>query len=231
MNLNLVLDRTDLWRGGRPAPAQPDSLPSGFASLDALLPGGGWPLGALTEVLIAREGVGALRLVIPALAQLSADDRWLAWVAPPYIPYAPALAAAGVNLSRVLLVHPPERGQARRDALWAAEQALRSGTCGAVLMWLPQDIDDRQLRRLQLAAESGGSWGLLFRPHAAAATPSPAALRLLVEPAGDEVAVHVLKRRGGWPTGPVYLELDHALAVPPSAPLASGGLYPGQLRQ
>ncbi|HEC12112.1 MAG TPA: translesion DNA synthesis-associated protein ImuA [Acidiferrobacteraceae bacterium] len=220
MNLNHVSQRADVWRGGAPTAPQPNSIPSGFTALDPLLPEGGWPLGALTEILTIHEGVGALRLVTPALARLSDGDRWLAWIAPPYIPYAPALEAAGVDLSRVMLVH----AQQQHDVLWAAEQALRSGTSGAVMAWLPEKIDPKRLRRLQLAAEAGGSLGLIFRPHGAADQASPAALRLLIEPASEHTAVHILKRRGGWPTGPLALHLDHA------AP-ASGGLSPEQLRQ
>jgi hypothetical protein len=228
--IDSLLQHPGLWRGKRPAQVEDGGIPTGFSALDALLPGGGWPLGALTEILPAREGIGALRLAMPALARLSHEGRWLAWIAPPYIPYAPALAGHGVQLSRVLLVHPrtssalrvtsrelpPESGapnsqhatrNAQLDSLWAIEQALRSGTCGAVLAW-PTSEDERSLRRLQLAAEEGRSWGLLFRDPRCAALSSPAALRLAVAPAPDDgLAVHILKRRGGWPTGPVTIDL------------------------
>jgi cell division inhibitor SulA/protein ImuA len=133
-----------------------------------------------------------MSLLMPALAALSREARWLAWVAPPFIPYAPALSNRGVELSRILLVRP-RRGT---DIPWAIEQALRSGTCGAVLAW-PDRLDHRGLRRLQLAAESGKSWGVLFRDVQAAEEASPAALRLLLEPLPDGIGVRVLKRRGG----------------------------------
>lgn len=227
MSLSYALQGADVRRGGAPIAPKPNSIPSGFTALDPLLPGGGWPLGALTEILTTHGGVGALRLVIPALARLSDADRWLAWIAPPYIPYAPALAAAGIDLSRVMLVH----SQQQHDILWAAEQALRFGTCGAVLVWLPEKVDPKRLRRLQLAAEAGGSLGLIFRPHGAADQASPAALRLLIEPVREHTGVHILKRRGGWPTGPLALDLDHVMAVSATAPSAPGGLYSGQLRQ
>ena len=116
MSLDHLLQRADLWRGGATSPAV-SGIPTGFAELDALFPGGGWPRGALTEILMPREGIGALTLVLPTLARLSRENRWLAWVAPPYLPYAPALAAAGVDLSRVLLVHP----RSNADGLWAVE--------------------------------------------------------------------------------------------------------------
>lgn len=180
-----------LRRGAALLPPAPPGLPTGFAALDAVLPGGGWPVGALTEVLPAREGIGEVRLLLPALAALSRRGRWLAWIDPPHIPYAPALCGAGVDLSRMVLVQPrrPE------EALWAAEQALASGAPAAVLMWL-KGLEDRPLRRLQLAAERGRCWGVLFRPPGAAARPSPAALRLTVTPAEAGVAVQVVKCRG-----------------------------------
>jgi len=205
MSLEDLLQRADLWRGDS-APAV-SGLPSGFAALDALLPGAGWPIGALTEILTDRSGIGELRLLVPALARLTREDRWVAFIAPPYIPYAPALRRAGVNLTHVLVVHPRET----KDMLWATEQALRAGTCGAVLAW-PAMADMKRLRRLQLAAETGNSLGVLFRPVNVAGESSPAALRLKLDPAANGLAVHILKRRSGWPTGPVILEMQHALA-------------------
>ncbi|BAU47325.1 CDP-6-deoxy-delta-3,4-glucoseen reductase [Sulfurifustis variabilis] len=217
MNLSELLLRADVWRGGSapPSPAEP----TGLAVLDALLPGGGWPIGALTELVLARDGVGELRLLLPALARLSHGDRWVAFVAPPYVPYAPALAAAGVDLSRVLLVHPR-----REDQLWAVESSLRSGACAAVLAWIAQ-AEAASLRRLQLAAEAGGTVGVLFERRPLAG--SIAALRLALEPAGaGAVNVHIMKRRGGWPVGPVRVEVDHALAVRAPAGPADRGLRP-----
>jgi cell division inhibitor SulA/protein ImuA len=210
MSLEDLLQRADLWRGGSAPPVA--GLPSGFAELDAQLPGGGWPVGALTEILVDRSGIGEFQLLVPALARLTREDRWVAFIAPPYIPYAPALRRAGVNLAHVLVVHPRES----KDTLWATEQALRAGTCGAVLAW-PTMADMKRLRRLQLAAETGNALGLLFRPGNVAGESSPAAMRLRLEPAPQGLAVHILKRRGGWPTGPVILEMKHALAMRPSA--------------
>ena len=202
MSLENLLQRADVWRGGDLARRGPEGVPSGSAALDAELPGGGWPRGALTEVLLARPGGGELGLLLPALARLSAEGRWLAWVAPPHLPYAPALAAAGIDPAHALLVRPGEPGQ----VLWAMEQALRAGTCGAVLGW-PNAPDHRALRRLQLAAEQGGGLGVLFRPLRAADQPSPAALRLRLEPAAGGLHVYLLKRRGGWDTGPIFVPL------------------------
>ena len=203
MNLDSLLQRADVWRGGQLTPLA-NAVSSGFSELDALLPGGGWPRGALTEVLMLQHGIGALRLLVPALAHLSQnDDRWICWVAPPYIPYAPALVGAGIDLSRVLLVHP----KAQQDGLWAVEQSLRSGTCSAVLAWPTLD-DSTAMRRLQLAAEAGDALGFLFRPRRLAQRPSPAALRIQLDPEpASGLSVSILKRRGGWAAGPLHLDV------------------------
>ncbi|PWG61662.1 translesion DNA synthesis-associated protein ImuA [Sediminicurvatus halobius] len=195
--LDQLLAQPGIWRAGEQRVSTPLSggrhIPSGFPELDTALPGGGLPAGALTEILHERQGIGELRLLMPALARLSREGRWIALIAPPYLPYAPALAAQGIDLSRLLLVHPP----GHRDALWSVEQALRAGTCAAVLAW-PRRCDDRSLRRLQLAAEAGDSLGLLFRPASAAAESSPAALRLHLTPAREgKLELELIKCRGG----------------------------------
>ncbi len=208
--LNALLQHPAIWRGGEHSHAASAGVSTGFAMLDDLFPGGGWPVGALTEILVEREGIGELRLVLPLLARLSKEARWLAWVSPPHLPYAPALARGGVELSRLLLLDPA----AIADARWAAEQALRSGACAAVLAWFPK-TDERALRRLQLAAESGGACGLLFGSSRDADRSSPAALRLQLERAPRGLAVRILKRRGGAVAAPVWLDFDPQEAVEP----------------
>jgi hypothetical protein len=220
----LLQQRADIWRGDR-LTAAARAVPSGYSELDGLLPGGGWPQAALTEILMPRQGIGALRLLMPTLAQLSHDDRWICWVAPPHIPYAPALVAAGVDLSRVLLIH----SKARQDGLWAVEQSLRSGNCGAVLAWPTLD-ESSVMRRLQLAAETGDALGFLFRAQRFAKRPSPAALRIQLDTYADgKLSVSILKRRGGWAAGPIHLDtsLQHgALALHSRAATAAGCFQP-----
>lgn len=201
-----------------PAAGAP-TVATGFASLDRELPGGGWPAGALSEVLSGTEGIGELQLVLPALARLTAAGGRVAWLAPPHLPYAPALAAAGVVLDRLTVVRAP----GRRDALWAAEQALRSHAFHALLAW-PQRPGYPELRRLAVAAEGGPAFALLFRPLAAAEAASPARLRLALEPvreaAGEQVLVHVLKRRGAPARAPLRLHIGrpvHAVGGPAPA--------------
>lgn len=148
-------------------------------------------MGAVTEILTSSQGIGELRLVIWALAQLSREGRWLVWVAPPHVPYAPALASYGVDLSRVLVVQNRTKAEHR----WAAEQALRSSACGAVLQW-PTVMNTRTVRRLQLAAEHGRSWAVVFLSPRVAGYGSSAALRLHLAPTREGIEVKVLKCRG-----------------------------------
>ncbi len=197
-----LLEARRIWRG-QPAARPPSRYSTGFAALDEALPTGGWPEAALTELLLPADGVGELRLLWPTLARLSQDDGVIALIAPPYLPYAAAWARAGLRMDRLQVV----RADAR-DALWAAEQCLRSAVCGAVLCW-PQQANDRALRRLQVAAESGQCLGFALRPINAAANPSPAALRIAID--ADPAQLRVLKCRGGnAPPRPIAFPL-----VPP----------------
>ncbi len=205
-----LLRHPGLWRAREQvgAASQPSGRPTGYAALDRCLPGGGWPAQGLVEILTDRHGVGELSLLMPVLAALSREDRgegWLAWVSPPYQPYAPALAACGIDLGRLLLVRAP-------PAEWAMEQALRSGACSAVLGWAA--CRDRQaLRRLQLAAEQSRCLAVLFRRLSDGNEPSPAVLRIALESGGQGLVVRILKSRGGQPATVRLGWLDPAAQV------------------
>jgi cell division inhibitor SulA/protein ImuA len=207
--LDAVLAHPAIWRGDDCA-AEPAAVPTGFAPLDAVLPGGGWPRAAMTEVLLACEGIGELRLTLPGLARRQADGDDVVWIAPPHLPYAPALAAAGLDLARLVVVRPA--GPA--DALWAFEQALRAPECGAAFLWQQGALDDRAARRLQVAAREGGSWGVLWRRPGQHAVAGVAPLRLRLAPAGTLLAVEVLKRRGGDLARPVLIDPERLPAQP-----------------
>ncbi|BDB19405.1 hypothetical protein cym2001_27700 [Pseudomonas sp. CYM-20-01] len=186
--LDTLFNGGRVWKG-RPA-APPSSVhPTGLAALDAVLPTGGWPEAALSEILMAKEGVGELQLVLPTLARLSKAGERIVLVAPPYTPYPHAWQNAGVDLRLLSVIQAEER-----DALWAVEQCLRSGSCGAVLCW-PRKADDRALRRLQVAAETGQTLAFAWRALSESVNSSPAALRLAVE--ARPAQVRVLKCRGG----------------------------------
>ncbi len=220
-----ILQRHPVWLGRGPQLAAP-AVPTGFPALDGELPGGGWPRGALTEILGSQEGIGELALLLPALGALTWAGKRVIWLAPPHLPYAPALAAAGVNLAQLAVVRAP----GRRDALWAAEQALRSGSCHALLGWLRRSSYD-DLRRLAVAAEGSSAFVALFRPREAAAESSPACLRLALEAEadaheGNTLSLHILKRRGMPAAAPLRLAVKrpvHALARSSFSLPAAGG--------
>lgn len=205
--LATLLSHPAIWRGNDVAP-EPSTLPSGFAELDAVLPGRGWPQGALTELLLEREGIGELRLTLPALAQLTAQRRDVVWIAPPHQPYAPALAAAGLDLARLYVV----ACKTPQDALWAYEQALRAPECGAAFAWLATH-DDRVLRRLQVAARDGHTWGALWRRPGQGGSATAAPLRLALAREDGRLAIRVLKRRGVDLAQPVHVAMQGALRI------------------
>ncbi len=185
----------DIWRGGRGQTRQTATVSSGHAALDAALAGGGWPRGALYELLTETSAPGIITLLAPAVAQLARERRWIALISPPSRPCATAFSAHGIDLSRLLLVRPRKAEQ----QAWALEQALRAGSCSAVLAWSGESFSRTQLRRLQLAARDGDCQGFLIRPARHAARPSPAALRLMLQPRANGLRIEILKQQGGWP--------------------------------
>lgn len=224
MNPDFQLDLLDSPRDGYagtfvpPVAARPQTaasvIPTGFAALDTLLPAGGWPKAGVTELLVPREGIGALQLLLPALANLSQQRRWIAWVAPPYVPYAPALAAAGVDPSRVLRVYP-KRGM---NGMETIEACLRSGTCAAVLAW-PMTGDAIALRRLQRAAVAGETLGILFRPQTAL-RPAASSTRLRIDRETNGVSVQRLDAKGGCLAAPVQFSYEALLRTEMSGRLS-----------
>ncbi len=226
-----------LWRAhqlGRPTNAQQGVVASGYAELDAQLPGGGWPARVLTELLLPHAGVGELRLLAPALAALQRQQRSLMWFDPPAAPCAWALGALDIDVRQLVVVHsrsggaqaPAPKGRARAllpaaDVLWALEQALKSGHLGAALAWLPARLPADALRRLQLAAQAHDGPVFLLRDAEQRSRPSAAPLRLLLGSAGpDRLRVLLLKRRG--PPLAQALKLDLAPVLSTTA-LARAG--------
>jgi len=216
-----------LWRGSELARSQSPCHSSGFAALDAELPGGGWPTQQLSEILLTRPGACEWRLLGPALrgllvgSQASAPQarpgkrgrsgpaaspaarRPLLLINPPLAPHLPGLAGHGISAAQLVWIAP---GNAAH-ALWAAEQAIKADAAAAVLAWLPEARPE-QIRRLQAAALGARAPVFVLRPAAIAQPQSSAApLRLLLEPGPDwTLRVRLIKRRGpmheGWLTLP-----------------------------
>ena len=216
-----VIDRLsavpDLWRASelarpRSNDIEPKGIGSGFPTLDDALLDQGWPRAGLTELLLDEPGIGELSLLAPALACLSAtDERLIAWIAPPFVPFAPALGAAGIDVSKMLLVYPDNHA----DALWTFEQILKTGACSAALGWLAEhELKFSEIRRLQFAARQGETWAGLFRPATAVDNASPAELRLRLWPRRRAsrsacrvggLRLDIVKRRGGWPLSDIEI--------------------------
>lgn len=198
--------------------ASPRVLQTGFPRLDAALHEGGWPLGALTELLPRVPGQAELRLLAPALQAAMARPGFLILVDPPGLPHAPAWGAAGVALDRVVVVRPGSP----RDWLWTVDQAARAGQ-PAVLAWPGRvGLDGKSLRRLQIAAEEGGGLLVLSRRPSKAEEPSPAALRLRmgvgvnVGSGPGPLQIDILKQRGHWGGQSLQVALPFPETPPPS---------------
>ena len=188
-----------LWRGKQAAHPVPTQA-SGHAALDAVLPGHGWPLNAVTELIHTTAGYGELSLLLPALAALSQGSQRVVMIDPPWIPYPPALHNRGLALENLLLVRTQNRG----ESLWACEQVLRGIPGGAMLAW-PDDLSFSELRRLQLAAESGQKAAFLFRNANAVNASSPAALRLHLTADDGDLQIRILKCRGQRPASNIRI--------------------------
>lgn len=227
--LDALQARLALWKAGRGPLCSQRGISTGFAELDNALVDEGWPRGALMELLSDEVGIGEFSVLLPALARLT-QKQGVLLVAPPFLPYAPSLAQAGVDLERLLILP----AGASREGLTAAETALRSGACGAVMIWeqglsglSPQGLPYLALKRLHLAAERGQAMAVLYRALAHARQPSPAALRIRlaqhVTNHEQRLQLHLFKRRGlfgeqdvslvPWPL-PVQEQLRHKPAMP-----------------
>ena len=192
-----------LWRGNQIS-HHIDTLATGYKGLDQALPGNGWPVGAVTELIHAVAGCGELSLLLPVLAQLSQQGHWITMVDPPWIPCPSALHGQGLALEKLLLIQT----QNRQESLWACEQLVRGIPGGALLAW-PEALSFSELRRLQLAAQSSRKTVFLFQGRQAADQSSPAALRLQLSPDAGDLQIRVLKCRGQRPVSSIRVSAAH----------------------
>lgn len=233
----LLQSTKNLWRGGyQEGYAEQDCLSTGFAELDSLLPGGGWPRQGLIEIVNRRPGVGELQLLLPLMRTLIAQGLWVLWIAPPFSPYAPGLAQAGVDLRRVLVVAAQqeqsdgkknhdapvlvsEGSMMSKDALWCMERALQTPHCGLVLAWQGQ-LAQRVLRRLQLAAVTGKAVGALFMKKNSEHSPSSMKLEIksTAEDGQQYLDINILKARGSFKPSSLRLQLRDLPGASSTAP-------------
>ena len=226
-----VIDIAHVWRagelacmGGSVGGASVQTISTGYAALSRVLPGGGWPCGAMTEVLQAQSGQHEWGLVAPALSALHTTHAagLVVLVGAPYCPFGPALGARQINMQRLLSIHAVKnagqtaaRHSVKNDSptlLWATREALQCADVCAVLAWLP-DARSAHLRRLQIAALSHNKLLFVFRPLAAQHDSSPAPLRLKLAGLGHaanmgahNLQIDVFKRRGPPLAAPVLLD-------------------------
>ena len=203
-----------LWLGHQLGRIGSDAVATGFARLDAELPGGGWPRRALAELLLPHAGVGEIRLLAPALVAAQRADRLVMFFDPPAALAAAALAGLGFDVEELLIVQTRARVVPGSDSLWALEQALKSGHVGAIVAWLPPRLRADRLRRLQLAAHQHDGPAFVVREAAVAGRPTASPLRLGLQAGGaDRLQVRVLKRRGPPLEAPLSLELPTVLSA------------------
>jgi protein ImuA len=200
-----------LWRASQLGRANTKCIDTGYSALSRHLPGGGWPAGTLTEFMLQQSGIGELRLLAPALSKVA--GRRVVMIEPPHPPQALALAALGMSPGSVVWV----RSKTTADTLWAAEQVLRSGSCGALLLWQPH-VRPESLRRLHLAAQAGETLCFMFRPIAAAQDASASPLRLSLRPAAGGLDVGFVKRRGPSTDQTLFLPMPLAPVFRPATP-------------
>lgn len=208
---SLLARNPALWRGCDLAGQGSHGHPTGFARLDAILPGRGWPQNGLMEIITPCWGSGELQLLLPLMRAIIARGQWLLWVSPPYQLYAPALVQAGIDTRQVLVVNVDTRCS---DALWTMEKALQNRHCGLVLAW-QNWLPGRVLRRLQLAARTGDTLGVLFKHNDSRHSPSEMRLQLRDWPSADprrsEAEVTLIKARGNFRPQRTRLSLHPAL--------------------
>jgi len=221
-----------LWLGHQLGRSGSQVVATGFAALDAQLPGGGWPRRVLSELLLLHPGIGEMRLLAPPLVAAQRAGRPVMLFDPPAALSATALAQLGFDVGELLVVNTRARVVPGSDSLWALEQALKSGHVGAVLAWLPPRLRAERLRRLQLAAHNHDGAAFVLREAAAAVRPTASPLRLGLRAGGaDRLQVSVIKRRGPPLEQPLSLELPPVLSnaarrragtvVEPAVPLSA----------
>lgn len=114
--------------------------------------------GTVTEIIVQNDDFNSIPMLMPLLAQLSRDDRWFVWIAPPVLLPKQLLLEAGIDLNKVILLTP----DSKHSTFELAKQALSTGTSHAVISW-PGYLSDEELNDLESAATTGNSHGIVIR--------------------------------------------------------------------
>jgi len=190
-----------LWRGCDMSGRGDHGQTTGYAQLDDILPGRGWPRNAIVEIVSRQWGMGELQLLVPLMREVIRQGKWILWISPPYLLNSPALLQAGIDPEQVLVIN---LDTSCKDALWGMEKALQTESCGLVLAW-QNWLPDKVVRRLQLAAETGETLGVLFQHRISKYSQS--SLRLEIKDFRGQAEIVVLKARGNFRPLSVQLNL------------------------
>lgn len=197
-----LLQNQAIWQASDKQKVRPVAS-TGYSQLDKQLHYSGWPQGCLSELLLSNNGIGEIRLLSPLIASLNRQAGYIGWINPPYLPYAPALAAQGLQLDKMLLI----RTTSLQDTIWSAQQAMASKACAAVLVWLPKKQLTTEIRKLSLATKAGNCWGFIIRDHHLQQQASSAALRLVMQTQSNKQQLEIIKQPGGWSGQKISLNL------------------------
>ncbi|MGB0495496.1 MAG: translesion DNA synthesis-associated protein ImuA [Kangiellaceae bacterium] len=201
--INQLLKNTGIWQVSTNDASSRRAISTGYAPLDKQLHYGGWPQGAVSELLLSQNGIGEIRLISPLLAKLNQKPGYVVWVNPPYQPYAPALLKQQIKLDKMLII----KAKSTQESIWAAEQALTSQSCSAVLVWLPTKNLSKEIRKLNLAAKTGHCWGFVLRSSQLQEQASAASLRIVMRVQQKRQYLHIIKQPGGWNGQKIDLDL------------------------
>ncbi|MFS1881418.1 translesion DNA synthesis-associated protein ImuA [Vibrio splendidus] len=192
-------DRQLIWTGLQ-STAQGSTTSTGYPQLDKQLDGG-FPTHGVIEVE-SQQGIGELRLLTPYLAQQN-SQKLAIFINPPGKICAEFFSNQGIELENILVIQP----QRDRDALWAAEQCLKSGACHSVLLW-GADLEIHQTKRLQAASETGKCLQFHFKATSHNQLSLPVSLSMKLSSHAQGLKVEVTKRKGSWSYGSFILDMS-----------------------
>ncbi len=211
ITLQSLLDQGTVW-AGELTPREKGRT-TGHTQLDELLAHGGWPKQGVVDIQVSAPGQGELQLLLPSLAQ--ADERLWVWLDPPLQPCAQGIRQAGIALKRCLILRTENAG----DALWALERCLQSGCVDSALAWLRRPPNNKALRRLQMAAETGGTLAhLIHDEHWPADAGTHARVALWPSQTAGHLHAQIVRQRGGPQQRPIVMPLLAQQACSPPAP-------------
>lgn len=193
-----LLSSQHIWKGTSSQPNTAAYTPSGFTNIDSQIEG--WPLGNLIEIIPQQTGIGELSILLPSLAHISQNQQWILFAGPPHIPYAPGLAGLGIDISKIIVTQT----NSLLDTGWCMEQALKSGTLGAVIGWLPK-INDQLIRRLQLTLDAQKVLCAFFTKPSKTEKSNPTPWRIIVRRKNRKTLIDIRKRRGGGPINAIHI--------------------------